>query len=109
MKKKLFWLIEDKECFALRACLVNVFTEPHYDGGDLKDGWALMAPLGEYKPGDLCITELQRRFYYQPGSIGAIRGCKLEHYTLKWDGVRYSLVSTIHESLKKEYLTKICK
>lgn len=26
--------------------LINVFTEPHFDGGDLKDGWAIMTPWG---------------------------------------------------------------
>ncbi|RPA91296.1 hypothetical protein L873DRAFT_1848347 [Choiromyces venosus 120613-1] len=29
---------DERECFTLRACLVNIFTEPHIDGGDVKGG-----------------------------------------------------------------------
>ncbi|KAH8145702.1 uncharacterized protein LAJ45_10342 [Morchella importuna] len=31
------WATDDQECLSLRACLINMFTEPHYDIGDLKD------------------------------------------------------------------------
>jgi len=35
-----------------------VFTELHVDGGDVKNGWASIYPLGEFENGDFCITEL---------------------------------------------------
>ncbi|PUU76143.1 hypothetical protein B9Z19DRAFT_1130192 [Tuber borchii] len=52
--------IDERECFTLRPCLVNVFTEPHVDGGDMKNGWASMCPLGKFEDEDFCITELKR-------------------------------------------------
>ena len=48
---------DERECFTLRACLVNVFTELHVDSGDVKNGWASMCPLEESEDGDFCITE----------------------------------------------------
>ncbi|PUU72494.1 hypothetical protein B9Z19DRAFT_1137416 [Tuber borchii] len=39
---------DEQECFTLWACLVNVFTEPYVDGGDVKNGWASMCPLCEF-------------------------------------------------------------
>ncbi|KAI5836923.1 hypothetical protein DFP73DRAFT_601620 [Morchella snyderi] len=100
--KKKQWATDEKDCFSLRACLINVFTEPHYDGGDLTNGWACMVPMGEFRGGDLCIRELGRRYTYQPGGIGFIRGSRLEHCTAKWNGIRFSLLATFHENVKQE-------
>jgi hypothetical protein len=101
MEKKKIWVTDsDIECFALRACLINVFTEPHYDGGDWENGWASMAPFGEFKDGDFCITELQRRFVYKPGDISFLKARRFEHFTLGWKGHRFCLVATTHESLR---------
>ncbi|PUU80002.1 hypothetical protein B9Z19DRAFT_1063801 [Tuber borchii] len=77
---------DEWECFTLRACLVNVFTEPHLDGADMKNGWASMCPLGEFEDGDFCITELKRRFVYKVGSISFLKSKQYEHFTLKWKG-----------------------
>lgn len=59
----MFLVTDEEECFALRACLVNVFTEPHYNAGDLNNGLAMMAPMGEFKAGDLGSTQPQSRLY----------------------------------------------
>ncbi|PUU80489.1 hypothetical protein B9Z19DRAFT_1123453 [Tuber borchii] len=68
---------DERECFTLRACLVNVFTEPHVDGGDVKNSWASMCPLSKFEDGDFCITELKRRFVYKVGSISLlVRGSR---------------------------------
>ncbi|PUU82146.1 hypothetical protein B9Z19DRAFT_1121178 [Tuber borchii] len=50
---------DEQECFTLRACLVNVFTEPHVDGRDVKNGWASMYPLGiaRFPEGDPAILK----------------------------------------------------
>jgi hypothetical protein len=95
---------DERECFTLLACLVNVFTEPHVDGGDVKNGWASMCPLGEFEDGDFCITELKRRFVYKVGSISFLKSEQYEHFTLRWKGHRYCLVATVHEAVKKEFL-----
>ena len=50
---------DESQCFTLRVCLVNVFTEPHVDSGDMKNGWESMYPLGECESGDFCITKLK--------------------------------------------------
>lgn len=72
-----------RECFTLWAYLVNVFTEPHVDGGDVKKGWASMCPLGEFEDSDFCITELKRRFVYKIGSISCLKSEQYEHFTLR--------------------------
>ncbi|RPB15744.1 hypothetical protein P167DRAFT_542886 [Morchella conica CCBAS932] len=61
-EEKQQWATDDQECFSLRACLINPFTEPHYDIGDLKDGWAVMAQMGEFTGADFCIREMNRGF-----------------------------------------------
>ena len=91
------WSGYDNECFSLRACLVNLLTEPHLDSGDLN--WAMGAPLGDFTNGEFCIADLERRFHYPPGSVSGILGCMLIHFTRLWTGTRLSLVSTMHESL----------
>ncbi|PUU82448.1 hypothetical protein B9Z19DRAFT_1061825 [Tuber borchii] len=95
---------DERECFTLRACLVNMFTEPHVDGGDVKNGQASMGLLGEFEDGDFCITELKRRFVYKIGSISFLKSEQYEYFTLKWKGHRYCLVATVHEAVKKKFL-----
>jgi len=97
---------DERECFTLRACLVNVFTEPHVDGGDVKNGWASMCPLGEFRNGDFCITEMKRRFVYNVGAISFLKSQQFEYFTLKWSGYRYCMVAAIHEAVKRELYGK---
>ncbi|PUU81056.1 hypothetical protein B9Z19DRAFT_1063006 [Tuber borchii] len=96
--------MDDRECFTLRAYLVNMFTESHVDSGDVKNSWASMCPLSEFEDGDFCITELKCRFVYKVGSISFLKSEQYEHFTLKWKGHRYCLVATVHEAVKKEFL-----
>ncbi|PUU72424.1 hypothetical protein B9Z19DRAFT_681893, partial [Tuber borchii] len=70
-KQTPLWRTYPKEPFALRACLVNVFTQPHVDCSDMD--WAMTAPLGTFSDGQFCIADLERSFSYPAGSIGAIR------------------------------------
>jgi len=97
---KELWCKSDTECFALRACLVNVLTEPHVDHNDAD--WAMIAPFGNFKGGEFCIADLGRRFAFQEGQVAAIRGGKLVHFTRKWVGSRISLVSTMHSALMQQ-------
>ena len=91
------WKTSSNECFALRACLVNVFTRPHVDSSDMD--WAMLGPLGNFGGGQFCIADLRRSFSYPAGSIGGIRGRHLVHFTRMWQGSRTCLVSTMHASL----------
>ncbi|KAI5837896.1 hypothetical protein DFP73DRAFT_600334 [Morchella snyderi] len=100
--KKKQWIRDENDCFPLKACLVNVLTELHYDSGDVDGGWACMVPMGYFRGSDLCIRELGRRFNYQSGGVGYIRGSRLEHCTSKWEGVRFCLVGMVHESVQRE-------
>jgi len=102
---KELWCKSDKECFALRACLVNVLTEPHVDCGDM--GWAMISPFGNFDGGEFCIADLGRRFAFHEGHIAAIRSRRLVHFTRKWVGSRISLVSTMHRALIP-HCTKRC-
>ena len=103
-KKRYFITDKKKELFTLRACLVNVFTEPHFDSGDVKGGWAAMGIFGEFKDGDFAITELKTRFAYKPGDSSYLQAERFEHFTLPWSGYRYCVVSTCHEAVKQELL-----
>lgn len=47
--------------------------------------------------------ELHRPLVYQLEGIEALQGTKLQYHTLGWNGFKYYLVSTIHESLRKKY------
>ncbi|KAG0644546.1 hypothetical protein HOY80DRAFT_741278 [Tuber brumale] len=91
------WTNCDNECFSLRACLINVVTEPHLDQGDLD--WTMSAPLGQFEGAGLCVFDLERCLHFPAGSIAGIRGCKLIHFTRLWTGSRLCLVSTMHGSL----------
>ena len=97
---------DERECFTFRACLVNVFTEPHVDDGDVKNGWASMCPLGEFRNGHFCITEMKRRFVYNVGAISFLKSQQFEYFTLKWSGYRYCMVAAIHEAVKRELYGK---
>ncbi|RPA96310.1 hypothetical protein L873DRAFT_1236118 [Choiromyces venosus 120613-1] len=94
---KELWCKSSAECFALRACLVNVFTEPHVDCGDVE--WAMISPFGNFNDGEFCIADLGRRFAFHEGHIAGIRGRRLAHPTRKWAGSRICLVSTMHRAL----------
>jgi len=91
------WTNYDNECFSLRACLINVVTEPHLDQGDLD--WTMSMPLGEFEGAGFCVFELERCLHFPVGSIAGIRGSKLIHFTRLWTGSRLCLVSTMHRSL----------
>jgi hypothetical protein len=49
-----------------------------------------------------CVTLLKKKIPFQPGSVGGIRGDKMEHYTTKWRGNnRYCWVFTFHENVRR--------
>ncbi|PUU73376.1 hypothetical protein B9Z19DRAFT_1069034 [Tuber borchii] len=95
------WCKSDTECFALRACLVNVWTEPHVDCSDME--WAMISPFGNFDNGEFCIADLERRFTFQEGYIAGIRGKRFVHFTRKWSGSRICLVSTMHSAVFRQY------
>ena len=80
--KRDYFITEEKEVFTLGVCLVNVFTEAHFDSRDVKGGWAPIAICGELKNGALAITELKRRFAYKPGDLSYLQAECFEHFTL---------------------------
>jgi len=43
------WCHSQDEFFSLRACLINLLTEPHIDNGDLD--WAMLTGLGQFQEG----------------------------------------------------------
>ncbi|KAH0611014.1 uncharacterized protein H6S33_011441 [Morchella sextelata] len=107
-KRKRFWATDDnQECFSLRTCTVNIPFEPKFDGGDIKVGWAVMVPMGDFRGGDLCIKEMNRRFVYKPGGVCLIRHGRLDFFTANSKGSRYCMVSTVQETLKGEYFDRL--
>ena len=91
------WCHSKDECFSLRACLINLLTEPHIDDGDLD--WAMLTALGQFEEGEFCIAVIGRRFSYGRGSVAGILGRLFIHFTRKWSGSRICLVSTMHEAV----------
>jgi len=53
------------------------------DGEDVKNGWVLTSPLGEFENGDFCITELKWRFVYKVDAISFLKSEQFEHFTLR--------------------------
>jgi len=94
------WCHSENECFSLRACLINLLTEPHIDDGDLD--WAMLTALGNFEEGEFCIADIGRRFSYGRGSVAGIRGRLFIHFTRKWSGSRIGLVSTIHQAVFRQ-------
>ncbi|RPB12884.1 hypothetical protein P167DRAFT_545208 [Morchella conica CCBAS932] len=93
MGLKFPWVTDDNDCFSLRTCMVNAQVDQYY--GDAfsndEDAWLVMTPLGEFKGGELCVKELGRKFPHSHGTVGFIRAAKLEFFTARWTGERYSL------------------
>ena len=94
------WCHSEDECFSIRACLINLLTEPHIDDGDLD--WAMLSALGQFEEGEFCIADIGRRFSYSRGSVAGIRGRLFIHFTRKWSGSRICLVSTMHQAVFQE-------
>jgi hypothetical protein len=91
----------DSDIFSYRALLVNLWTRPHRDINDWKEGWAWIVPFGDFSGGDFCVTELRRRIPFPAGAVLGLRGGALEHWTTRWTGnSRYSLVHTFHEYVR---------
>ncbi|RPA99492.1 hypothetical protein L873DRAFT_912236 [Choiromyces venosus 120613-1] len=67
--------MDERECFTLSTCLVNVFTEllVHINGESVKGSWTLTYLLGESKDSDFCISELKHRFAYKVVSISFLK------------------------------------
>lgn len=95
---------DDRECFTPQTSLVNVFTKPPVDGGDVTNDWASMCLLGKFEDGDFCITELKCRFVYKVDSISPLKSEQYEHFTVRWKGHWYYFVATVNEAIKKELL-----
>ncbi len=90
-----------KDIFSYRALLVNLWTRPHRDTNDWKEGWAWIAPFGDFSGGDFCVAELRRQIPFPAGAVLGLRGGALEHSTTRWTGnCRFSLVHTFHQYVR---------
>jgi len=94
------WCKSNTGCVSLRACLVNLLTQPHVDCGDVE--WAMIPPFGNISGAEFCIANIERCFAFQEGHIAGIRGRRLVHFTRKWVGSRICLVSTMHTALMRQ-------
>jgi hypothetical protein len=59
----------DADIFSYRALLINLWTRPHQDTSDWKEGWAWIVPFGRFSGGEFCVTELCRRIPFPPGAV----------------------------------------
>ena len=107
LEKKTFFTTDEQELFTIRACLVNVLTEPHLDSGDVKGGWASMAIFRACRDGDFVVTELNRRFAYKVGNLTYLQAERFEHFTMPWSGYRYCIVSTCMKMLSLNFCNTI--
>ncbi|MCJ1230134.1 hypothetical protein MMC12_006805 [Toensbergia leucococca] len=92
-----------EEAYSIWAVLVNTKTESHVDESDWEKGLALMTPVGDFRGADLVSLELGIRLEFKPGSIAAIRGHELSHFTTSWTGsTRLCIVHAIHEAVRRQ-------
>ncbi|PUU72423.1 hypothetical protein B9Z19DRAFT_1169624 [Tuber borchii] len=59
------------DCFSIHACSVNVTARPHAPRTDID--WEMVATLGNFCGGELCIANLKRSFNCTTGAINVDR------------------------------------
>lgn len=90
------------EPFVLRALLVNLMTTEHKDESDWQQGFACLAPLGDFEGADLVLREFGLQLRSPPGCIQLFRGRELKHSISKWTGPRrFVVVCTAHEAVRR--------
>lgn len=70
---KTSFVTDERDCFTLQTCLVNIFIKSHVDCRDVKNGGESICLLDEFEDVDFCITELKRRWVYRVGSISILK------------------------------------
>lgn len=72
----------------------NMTVVPHRDEQDFRGGFTAMTTLGNYRGGDLVLSNLKvdgksLRFRYQPGDVVFFRAATVIHYILPWEGSKF--------------------
>lgn len=82
------------------ALIFNRRTPRHKDitGGEIS--WDGLWPIGDYQGGDLHFADLNFTSYYGPDTFVLLRGGKLAHEVLDWEGpLRISVVYFSHKEV----------
>jgi len=88
--------ILDDGAWGIQSChtlLVNAIANPHKDPGDVKQGWTITYPLGNFTGGEVVFLDLGLKFGQQAGDILMAPASVLTHMVLPHQGGdRYSHV-----------------
>ncbi|KAK8048601.1 hypothetical protein PG994_010331 [Apiospora phragmitis] len=105
----------EQDFCSLFALDVNAHTQRHRDTGDFQGGLAGLVSLGNYTDKNSSISRINphnlhgRAFPfalgvkvpYRPGACALLRGGGLEHLVTDFQGPRFFVVATNHETSKK--------
>ncbi|KAI1337759.1 hypothetical protein F5Y15DRAFT_425475 [Xylariaceae sp. FL0016] len=94
-------ITDDGDFLSLFALGVNGYTQRHRDIQDITGGLAGLFSTGDYRGGNLCIPQLGLKVPYRPGTCAILRGTPLEHFVQDYQGTRFFIIGTSHESCKR--------
>lgn len=66
-------------CFTGMALLINHAVNPHRDSNDVKDGYVVTTPLGDFEGGLVVFPDLKLMICQKPGDLLFSRSALLQH------------------------------
>lgn len=86
--------------FSGLALIYNRRTPRHKDGNGGPESYDALWPCGDYRGGELRFEDLNFTSYYGPDTFVLLRGGKLAHEVLDWEGAqRFSVVFFSHKEI----------
>lgn len=84
---------------------------PHFNPGDVSDGWVARFCMGDFERGDLVLPGLGIKLPYQPGDLVFLKSAKVDHYINEYDssgtGLVMSTKKTTCSKLHDELLARL--
>ncbi|KAI4121785.1 MAG: hypothetical protein LQ338_006174 [Usnochroma carphineum] len=92
-----------EETYCLRANLINMSTDEHWDRYDWKGGLTGLVQLGDFRGPGIVFKQLGIILKgYQSGASMQFRGTIFKHYIANWEGKsRYAFNHTTHETVRR--------
>ncbi|KAJ9148693.1 hypothetical protein NKR23_g5000 [Pleurostoma richardsiae] len=98
---------DEEDFLSLFALGVNGHTQRHKDRNDIAGVLAGLCTLGRYTGGHLCLPQLGIKVPYQLGACALIRGTAINDLVQDYSGLRFFLIGTNHESIKRHAFRKM--
>ena len=103
--------VGDSGCFLSKTLIVNAIVDPHKDTDEVKEGFVLTYPFGDYTGADQVYLELGMRFHQEPGDLLVAPAQRLTHFGLKVEsGQRFGHAFSTRQTVQKAPVhTHMCK